>query len=556
MTTDGASRPSVDGARPTSRFQEGSMNDRASAAPPVQFLGPEEAAEFERQFYRAESAKNGTQRTPKRTRSLSRRRERPISAQAQLQSLPYATLQLQEEQAKPRQEEDQTDAAQKKPGLLGRVREALFGKSTALKPVASNVQNEIGKRTSLQQPPTSYTQTPARPMPIPVQRDTRKSLSQSAVPQLPASFHGPASSMNDRPSRDEIMASYNELMATGFFKAHAIQSTRQPAPGSQPNVRRAAPPLPTIPSPDRPSVDQGSERPSFNITPPSPSGREFVVPPMPSSLPPPPPIFPSHQVRLKPSWESFRNGLRGRKRARADCSDDNASESASMLSQSLASSSTTHQIATQVGGIGRRVSKKLRKMPSAISNQLQSKSDGMIRVVPNSSDGPETEREDRAVRMRSPSPASPGMATGHKDRGTIGSRRGSISGRLRKRADKGKSPSRPPVALNNYPHLDPHRMARGPQPDHRTANWEPMDVDGANSSRASLDSIQREDELENAARLLGGGQMETAAQEPLSVVPDMNRGIPSVPQIPKYYKHGRTSVDENSGMEVTYGLAL
>jgi hypothetical protein len=40
-----------------------------------------------------------------------------------------------------------------------------------------------------------------------------------------------ASGTTCRPSRDEVMESYQRLVASGFFASHAIQSTRQPAPG-------------------------------------------------------------------------------------------------------------------------------------------------------------------------------------------------------------------------------------------------------------------------------------------------------------------------------------
>lgn len=561
MTTDGAACPSVDGSRPISRFQEGSMNDRTSAAPPVQFLGPEEAAALERQFYGTD-LKHATQASPKRARSISRRRERPMSAQSPLQSFPCAPLQPREApQARQKQEEVQTGSTQKRAGFLGRVREALFGKPTPYKPPTSNVQNEIDKRTSLQSPPAAQAHvTQARPIPIPIQGGgVMKSQSSSHIPQLPASFHGGGMNLNDRPSRDEIMASYNELMATGFFQAHAIQSTRQPAPGtSLPNTRRAAPPLPTIPSPNRPRLDQFPKQPSFQIIPPSRDGEpvspELPVPPMPSSMPPPPPLFPpTNQLKLKPSWESFRNGLRGRKRARAESSDDNASESASMLSQQLQSSSTSTQIATQVTGIGRRVSKKLRKMPSALAGQLQAKSDGMIRTVAAVADD-EGNTGSRAVRMRSPSPAVPGMETGLRARERTSPAQRSVSGRLRKRGDRTKSPSRPPIALNNYPHLDPSRMA--PARNHyQTPDWEPMEVDSISGNRVSMDSISRDQDMENVGHLLRDGQLGVAA-EPLSVVPDLNRGIPSVPQIPKHYKHGRMGSGENHGASTRIGEAF
>lgn len=521
------------------------MNDRTSAAPPVQFLGPEEAAELERQFYGAD-LKNATQPSPKRTRSISRRRERPMSAQAPLQSLPCAILHAREELAV--QKEGQPESPQKRAGFLGRVREVLFGKPTPCRPAPGNVQHEIDKRASLQQPPTNQGYSKARPIPIPIQGGgTAKSQSSSHIPQLPASFHGGRRNLDDRPSREEIMASYNELKGTGFFKAHAIQSTRQPAPGtSLPNTRRAVPRLPTIPSPDRPPLDRFPKQPSFHVIPPSRDGElislDMSVPPMPSSMPPPPPLFPpAHQVKLKPSWESFRNGLRGRKRARAETSDDNASESASMVSQQLRSTSTSTQIATQVTGIGRRVSKKLRKMPSALASQLQTKTDEVIRVVP-AVDMEASPEPNRVGRMRNPSPAASGITMGLRNRDRTSPAQRSVSGRLRKR---NQSPSRPPIALDNYPHLDPSRMA--PARNHYpTPDWEPMDVDSISSNRASVDSVQHDHDTEGVGYLLRDGQLGIGA-EPLSVVPDLNRGIPSVPQIPGHYKRNRMGPDENYG---------
>ncbi|KAF2999591.1 hypothetical protein E8E14_006722 [Neopestalotiopsis sp. 37M] len=561
-------RPSADGGRPTSRFQEGSMNDRCSAAPPVHFLGPEEAAEYEKQFYGAAGIKNTMtqplQPAPRRVRSISRRRERPMSAQANLQTLPYATLQLQpgghrqQEQSQDQKMED----ASRRPGILGRVREVLFGKTTGTKSAMGNVQSEMDKRTSLQQPSTSYAQQqqqqplspigamppPTRPIPIPVQRGGMgKSQSSSMIPQLPASFHGSGGpNMSDRPTKEEIMASYNELMATGFFKAHAIQSTRQPPPGSLPN---RPPPMPTIPSP-RESLEQASTRTSFTMVPPSPGIREFAIPPMPSSLPPPPPLFPdTNQVKVKPSWESFRKGFRGRKRGRGDSSDDNVSEVASMYSQQLPSSSTAEHIATQVGGISRRVSKKLRKMPSALATQLQTRSDGMIRMVPTVADGADTDSEDWHARLQNPNTGAQGMASGLKGR--------SISKRLQKRHDHGKGVSRPPVTLDKYMGSTAIRHSEDQPRASISSNWEPMDmdIDSGIQSRSSVDSVQPEHQFESAYHMSFDGHSVLTA-EPLCIVPDVNRGIPSVPSIPKLYKHERMSVDENEIIPVTYGQAL
>ncbi|KAI0137321.1 hypothetical protein BJ170DRAFT_605350 [Xylariales sp. AK1849] len=523
MASEGLPGLSMDGTRPVSRFQEGSMNDRASAAPPVQFLEPEELAKFEKQFY-AEPAKSKTTQRVIRTGSL-RRRERPLSACAHMQSVPYASLQIEDHQAK-QQQEASKQPVHKKSGFLGRVRDVLsFGKGN--KAATSKVQQEIEKRTSLQHPPT-------QPRPIP---RMMKSQSQSDIPQLPtsSSFHGSNGKISDRPSRDEILHSYNQLMATGFFQAHAIQSTRQPAPGGL-NARPSAP-LSPIPSPERPSI---SNRPSFTLTPNS-SADSSRAAAMASSLPPPPPVFGDREVKPRPSWESFRYPLRGRKRARAE-SDDNASESASF----------TQQASTVQSGLGRRVSKKLRKMPSAISSQL---SDGVVRIVPAVNDGPSAQKTEKAIRMRSPSPAAPGMATGM--RGRAGARPGPGPGpgvkstngkKLRKRADKSPARGKPPVSLRN-PQNQACTLGRSLDNDNY---WEPMDVDGGD--RASLD---RQRDLEKVGDLLREGQLGVAA-EPLSVVPDANRGIPSVPRIPDHFKRGGCVWDENSGVEldVRFGEAL
>ncbi|KAK6825123.1 hypothetical protein PG989_013135 [Apiospora arundinis] len=172
MVLEPPPRPSADGSRPVSRFQEGSMNDRVSAAPPVQFLGPDQLARFERQFYAA--ASNGTQR-----------RDRPLSAQAQLPSQQNTGLQRLRTQPQEQghyQLEDDQDVPhrqlrhKKSMGFLNRVRDA-FGLGRNKEP-ASKVQQETEKRISLQHAPTTR----------PVHHMT-KAHSQSHIPQLPPGLY-------------------------------------------------------------------------------------------------------------------------------------------------------------------------------------------------------------------------------------------------------------------------------------------------------------------------------------------------------------------------------
>lgn len=75
---------------------------------------------------------------------------------------------------------------------------------------------------------------------------------------------------DDRPSRDEIFANYQQLVASGFFSSHAIQSTRQPGP-TRPSTSTGGPsssahprPAPQWPLP-QPPLTPNRSRPSSPI---------------------------------------------------------------------------------------------------------------------------------------------------------------------------------------------------------------------------------------------------------------------------------------------------
>ncbi|KAH8677418.1 hypothetical protein BX600DRAFT_430766 [Xylariales sp. PMI_506] len=523
---EGPSRPSIDGAGrgPVSRFQEGSMNDRTSAAPPLEFLGPEELARFERQFFPNSKGHGagGTQRI-KRNRSVSRRHDRPSSASAQLQSVPYSTLQLEgAEDASPDTTDSQELSQQPKPqpkrsnGFFGRVLDAFgFGSKAAPKAASaaptSKVQQELEKRTSLPQPPTQPRLTV----------DMAKSLSQTDILQLPESFVAGG----DRPLREDIMDTYNQLMANGFFKAHAIQSTRQPPPGSIASQKPHL--LSPIPSPNRPTDDQVPPVPSIPASPNQLNAKTSTT-----RLPPPPPppssLFGGSDLKSKSSRESFRYPRRGKKRARTE-SDEGGSCLKAKSSQQLRQAHPQPSSATgHLGGLGRRASKKLRKMPSSIG--LTPKGDGVVRVVSAVGDGPLTESA-----MRSPSPLG---ANRKAVSAALEERPGSsYSNRLRKTKNLGithEGKSRPLVSLQGDG--DTNGNVTDENARCGVQGWESMDVD-------------YEDKVSS---LLRDGQLGIAAT-PLSVVPDTNRGIPSVPSIPAQYKRNGGLWDENtrvdSGME-------
>ncbi|KAK6845180.1 hypothetical protein PG995_015290 [Apiospora arundinis] len=610
MVLEPPPRPSADGSRPVSRFQEGSMNDRVSAAPPVQFLGPDQLARFERQFYAA--ASNGTQR-----------RDRPLSAQAQLPSQQNTGLQRLRTQPQEQghyQLEDDQDVPhrqlrhKKSMGFLNRVRDA-FGLGRNKEP-ASKVQQETEKRISLQHAPTTR----------PVHHMT-KAHSQSHIPQLPPAFTAlsnpvPGGSSTDRPSREEIMASYNELMATGFFQAHAIQSARQPPPGRRPPREMAghsmqAQPLPRIPSPGEALQSTSPDRSDkYAAMPDSPGSTKS--PPRQSfnmqRLAPPPLSHQKLEAKAKASRESLRYNLRGRKRSRAEADINVLTTDIPIPSQSQQDKSSGIPLSATGGSFGsiwpsgnhsnssssasgiiRRVSKKLRKMPSGAANGDSSRTDEVPKAIsPSKGDNSRvTSQAEMSIRMRSPSPDSPGMRSNKASPNTRGERMptipprsGSVAGagganRLRKKNPNYSPQARRQAHTNNmsYPPitLDKYRSLAMPMPSSNrpsassSANWAvaspnwsmEVDIDGApnsesSSGRSSLDNKGRSTPIRD------GG-----VAEPLCVVPDANRGIPMVPQIPEtFLKNGPygakgiqvevTARNENHRMDVDwqFGQAL
>ncbi|KAK8107693.1 uncharacterized protein PG998_009706 [Apiospora kogelbergensis] len=613
MVLEPPPRPSVDGSRPVSRFQEGSMNDRVSAAPPVQFLGPDQLARFERQFYAASArASNGTQR-----------RDRPLSAQAQLPS--QQNTGLQRLRTQPQELEDDPDVPhrqlrhKKSMGFLHRVRDAFgLGRREREAGALGKVQLESEKRISLQHAPTTR----------PVHHMT-KAHSQSHIPQLPPAFTAlsnpvPGGATTDRPSRDEIMASYNELMATGFFQAHAIQSTRQPPPGSRSQREMAghsmqAQPLPRIPSPGDALQPTSPPRPNkYSAMPDSPGSTKS--PPRQSfhmqRLAPPPLSHQKLEAKAKASRESLRYNLRGRKRSRVEADvnvlatdipvppqmqqDKSSGIPLSATGGSFGSiwpSSNHSSSSSSASGIIRRVSKKLRKMPSGAASGGDSLRDEEVpkAVSPSKGDNSRvTSSAAMSIRMRSPSPDSPGMRSSRASPNTRGEpmptippRSGSVAGagganRLRKknpqyspqarRQAHSNNMSYPPITLDKYRGL-PMPMPPSNRPSAASsANWAvaspnwsmEVDIDGApnsesSSGRSSLDNKGR------AVALRDGG----VAAEPLCVVPDANRGIPMVPQIPDtFLKNGHYGAkgvqvevaarNENNRMDVDwhFGQAL
>ncbi|KAI0402146.1 hypothetical protein F4802DRAFT_385743 [Xylaria palmicola] len=412
--TGSGSRP------PTSRFQEGSMNDRTSAAPPVQFLDPEKLREFETQFF------------PEPPRLREACRERPVSASAQLQAtMTDRHIGLPEAQQDSQQ---RTVTHKKSMSFFGRVRDALFHRGGGQHGQFLKHDEVRRKHTSLQEP----LQHPPAPPPPPRPDHLRAGRTQSEM-TIAQMFPNPTGGA-DRPTREEVMASYNQLVASGFFQSHAIQSTRHAAPtaaagggggGRQPPILHMDHGLPAHRRPTRVSSIHGTAR--AGSMPPAPAMRPMLSPSRPCrdsreymAAPLMPPAAPRSSLSslFRPSipdlkTKDSRYTLRGRKRTRGD---ETPVVSPEPQSPSLGPTSYFTQPL-------RRVAKKLRQMPSTSShlneagqNQSsaaptpagqpvvhQAAADVVVRLVPTVSNDGSLQPNERPIRMRSPSPAVPEM---------------------------------------------------------------------------------------------------------------------------------------------------
>ncbi|KAI1325596.1 hypothetical protein F5Y16DRAFT_257748 [Xylariaceae sp. FL0255] len=690
---------------PTSRFQEGSMNDRTSAAPPAQFLGPEDLKKYEDQFHT-----DGQQLQPQPQQHQAPY-NRPFSAAAHV----GATTSHRRAPSPDEQVDNTNKIAQKKnSGFFGRVRDALFSR-----PAQAQKQEEIHrKHSSLQEPlhqHVNFNNAPPRPsylmhagranseVHIPLARPSASS------PRNPSSSMAAASAANagDRPSREEMLASYNELMATGFFQSHAIQSTRHAPPGglhttdatsgsaqlpflppkrvssvsvipalsAPPRVStssvRPSPlqlnsvqvPPPQVPiaaeaTPRASTSSTSTARPSLNIQHPrGRSSREFARSTLANvaSIP---------ELRARDSWAA----LRGRKRARGGEDENNSgltTPSDEVSHQQQQGQKEKDSAATYFSQPLKRVAKKLRKMPSSTSAALDNSSnntagapvsapipapasmapttvapprlsaqhdratqygrdtgrpvgppeDGLLRLVPSFSSGGTLHHDNRAVRLRSPEPATEAMrvsnssdrhqippvainnavvhnsAGKHSSDGSSGANNtttiqqsrprrtfsGSLTGSLRGRGRNLLS-KRPPATQVQDPLTDqrlsgnrhasgykerisledpqsrsyPQTMLRPPpQPTTRTSSdslyqqQQPTIMMNENRHRQQR---QQERTMRQAAQAQAQAHSSrnsvpkthpptVATAVPLKVIPDANRGIPSVPLIPQRW-HG------------------
>ena len=195
------------------RFVEGSMNDRTSAAPPELFLGPEQLSAYERQFYvqppiayhhnlaaargpgvgdRSDSGKSMQHGHP------SSHHDRPGNPNPPGPSLTHA-------------KKPSTGGSKFFAPLWDGVREKLHltrARSSSEIAAAEKREREQERRTA---------QAPA-PMPM------------APPPPVPVAEGSAAQPGGPYPTREEILDNYHQLVASGFFSSHAIQGSRHPVP--------------------------------------------------------------------------------------------------------------------------------------------------------------------------------------------------------------------------------------------------------------------------------------------------------------------------------------
>ncbi|KAK5661525.1 hypothetical protein OQA88_11429 [Cercophora sp. LCS_1] len=423
-----------------SRFVEGSMNDRISAAPPPNFLGPNELAAYEQQFYDAD-----------RHRHL-----RPVSSAGHYRHNQSEQQQQQQQQQRGSQKPEQS--------RKGRFWDGVWEKLHLTRSRSSVNFHENNKAATT----------------IPAEGPTDNGT--------PMAY----------PTREEVMQSYKNLMASGFFESHVIHGTRHPL---------------------RTTVSNDGGRPSTAMGPPPPSKQSFAnhisarqteplgfsaVPysstnpaELPSSVAPP--------RRPTTSDNPFANSpQRGIKR-----SADREPET------------TT----TETGA--RKLVKKLRRTASRLSTE-----------VPNPPAAPTTNLFTINPFKPRPSTSSnssfvappPAKLTKPRGRGTLSGPRMRVRSRSRSRSRPRSRPRTParrditPSPLNMNP-----VGAAAPV-------FSPPPVDDAMLVDSPPPSPVRQS-MERPTTALAPPSFHYPLRrrpvgEPLKVVPNLNRGIPGVPPIP------------------------
>ncbi len=197
-----------------SRFVEGSMNDRISAAPPPSFMGPEELLAYEKQFY---LQPRGNHHLDANT---IKRGNGAAHAGHGYQSSSH--------HRRPGSSTGQSFMNGKKASSAGSKFFAPLwdGVREKLHLTRSKSSGEIAAGNKKEQQEKEQKRIRMMPAPAPAPMSLQPSpVVETGVPP-----------QNLYPSREEVLENYKSLMASGFFSSHATQGTRHPLP---PQPRRS-----------------------------------------------------------------------------------------------------------------------------------------------------------------------------------------------------------------------------------------------------------------------------------------------------------------------------
>ncbi|KAG6011939.1 hypothetical protein E4U43_008032 [Claviceps pusilla] len=212
------------------RFQEGSMNDRASAAPPLQFLDPSERAALEKPvFWESQTGRCFARRPQAETLDLIGR-EAPWTASAAAAG--------------------GEDKRSSKMGFLGQMWEGVRGK---LRLRRDDEKEKASFRDYYHDDDDG-------------DGDGDDDNDETRYGLRNGRDRGPQRGSEQRPSREQVLASYHQLVASGFFSSHAIQSTRfgPPRPKTSHGHDGATPPQWPL-TPAIPAASQAMAAPSTPI---------------------------------------------------------------------------------------------------------------------------------------------------------------------------------------------------------------------------------------------------------------------------------------------------
>ena len=443
------------------------MNDRASAVPPVNFLGAaDEFAALERPVAAevAAAAAAPAAATTTTTTTTTTTRTRPIS------QVSNASSSARTNNSSGGGKGSSRDRAKAGSSLLGQMWDGVRGRLRMRREMnAKTVEEDEDEEDR--------------------RRGEAREKEREREREGAAAAAAAAARKGELPSKEEVFENYQQLVNSGFFASHAIQSTRQPGP---PSSRRCVSRPPTTTS-TRPATTHANT--SNNNLRPNTAHGHALPPTGPPHWPLPPTPFKAKAGAPLPLC-SPASISRGTKRAAAaDYNHDHGDDDKKQDGPAAAAAAAAQP----------SMPKKLRKMPSREIAVPKLRSVASRRAILAS-------KRSASSAAPAPAPASVALAEAPRE-----------PNRLTKRlATPRLPPSRPPVA--GVP-------ARGSS---AWRNFSEGQGQGQGKRKAPPEEL-------NTTRVL----RPRRSAEPLSVVPDANHGVPRVPTIPPKFTYGEDR--ENDG---------